>query len=86
MTDAGYPQIEATVWWGLIGPANIPEAIANKINTGLNRALTDPAIVKKLTEFGVTPKPGTIQQFHSYIVSEINKWSEVMKNVKIKED
>ena len=86
MTDAGYPQIEATVWWGLIGPANIPEAIANKINAGLNRALTDPAIVKKLTEFGVTPKPGTIQQFHSYILSEINKWSEVMKNVKIKDD
>ena len=86
MTDAGYPQIEATVWWGLIGPANIPEAIANKINAGLNRALTDTAIVKKLTEFGVTPKPGTTQQFRSFILSEINKWSAVMKNVKMKED
>jgi tripartite-type tricarboxylate transporter receptor subunit TctC len=86
MTDAGYPQIEATVWWGLIGPANIPEAIANKINAGLNHALTDTAIVKKLTEFGVTPKPGTTQQFRSFILSEINKWSAVMKNVKMKED
>jgi len=86
MTDAQYPRLETTVWWGFIGPANIPEAIVKRINLALNRALKDPVIVKKLDELGVTAQPGTPEQFQTYVVDEMNKWSGVMKSIKISGD
>ena len=86
MEEAGYPKLETTVWWGVVGPANIPEFIVNKLNAGLNRALADPLTAAKLSELGVTSKPGTSTEFKSFLLDEMSKWSTVVKSAEIRGD
>ena len=40
-----------------------PEPIARKLNEAIVAALTDPAVVKRLTELGSMPRPSTPEEF-----------------------
>ena len=83
MASAGFPALETTVWWGIVGPANIPAPIVSKLNQAINKALGDPSIQKRLTELGVTPRPETPDQFDSFLRREIGKWTTVIQSAGI---
>ena len=83
MASAGFPALETTVWWGVVGPANIPAPIAGKLNEAINKALVDPSIQKRLTELGVTAQPETAQQFDAFLRREIAKWTTVIQSAGI---
>ena len=83
MASAGFPALETTVWWGVVGPANIPAPIVGKLNQAINKALVDPSIQKRLTELGVTPQPETPDQFDAFLRREIGKWTTVIQSAGI---
>ena len=83
MASAGFPALETTVWWGVVGPANIPAPIVGKLNQAINKALGDPSIQKRLTELGVTPQPETPDQFDAFLRREIGKWTTVIQSAGI---
>ena len=83
MASAGFPALETTVWWGVVGPANIPAPIVGKLNQAINKALGDPSIQKRLTELGVTAQPETAQQFDAFLRREIAKWTTVIQSAGI---
>ena len=83
MASAGFPALETTVWWGVVGPANIPAPIVGKLNQAINKALVDPSIQKRLTELGVTPQPETTDQFDAFLRREIGKWTTVIQSAGI---
>ena len=45
----------------------------------MNRALNDPAMVKKLDELGGTPLKGSAEDFGKVVQSEVDKWAKVVK-------
>ena len=83
MASAGFPALETTVWWGVVGPANIPAPIVAKLNQAINKALLDPSIQQRLTELGVTAQPETPGQFDAFLRREIDKWTTVIKSASI---
>jgi tripartite-type tricarboxylate transporter receptor subunit TctC len=86
VAEAGLPGYEATVWWGLVAPAATPREIVRKLNAETNKALSDPAIAHKLGELGVVITPGTPEQFGSFIGTQTELWSAVVKSAGIKPD
>lgn len=83
MASAGFPALETTVWWGVVGPANIPAPVVNKLNLAFNKALGDPSIQHRLTELGVTAQPETADQFDAFLRREIGKWKTVIQSAGI---
>ena len=83
MASAGFPTLETTVWWGVVGPANIPAPIITKLNAAFNSALRDPTVQQRLTELGVTPQPETANQFDAFLRREIGKWTTVIRSAGI---
>jgi len=79
MVEAGFPSYEAAVWFGLVGPARLPEAIVQKLSDALNEALSDSTVASKLREQGLTPGPGTPQQLAAYMRSETAKWKALVE-------
>ena len=65
-------------------PAGTPAAIVAKLNTELNRALTDPGTIQRLLDQGVEATPGTPAAFHKLIVAETERWTKVVKENGIK--
>jgi tripartite-type tricarboxylate transporter receptor subunit TctC len=84
--EAGVPGFEATVWWGLVAPAKTPADIAAKLNSDVNAALHDPAIVRKLADLGVVTTPGSPEEFSRFIAKQTELWSAVIKKTGIRPD
>jgi tripartite-type tricarboxylate transporter receptor subunit TctC len=78
------PGYEAFAWQGLMAPKDTPRKIVSHLNTELNAALADPKIQKRLSDLGGIPMPMTPAGFGKLIVSEMNKWDNVLKFANIK--
>jgi tripartite-type tricarboxylate transporter receptor subunit TctC len=69
------PGFEATIWYGLLAPANTPAPIVDKIYLECEKFLSMPTTRQKLADVGVivsTMKPDT---FGAFIRGEIVRWT-----------
>jgi tripartite-type tricarboxylate transporter receptor subunit TctC len=78
MKETGYP-IEASYWFGLVGPAGTPPAILAKLEKALAETLAMPDVRKRLTEMGAIVEPLNGKQFGDYIGAELVKWEGIVK-------
>lgn len=84
--ELGYSGFEGQQWYGIVGPANMPEPIVAKLNAELNKALATPEFSDKMTSEAMTLMPMTPQQFGTYIKEDIARWTKVAKDRKIEID
>lgn len=84
--ELGYSGFEGQQWYGIVGPANMPEPIVAKLNAELNKALAAPEFADKMTSEAMTLMPMTPQQFGNYIKEDIARWTKVAKDRKIEID
>ncbi len=78
--EAGFPDFEDSTWVAFLGPANLPQAIAMRLNAAINEALRDPGIRERLGAAGFEGTPGTPADFGAYLQKEIAKWSKIIKD------
>jgi tripartite-type tricarboxylate transporter receptor subunit TctC len=83
MAEAGYPNFEATAWFGLLAPAGTPQPIVARLNKELVAILKSPEVKDRLTGMGATVVAGTPEEFGRFMADEINKWGPVVKRAKI---
>jgi len=86
MREAGYPEIESTNWSGLVVPAATPPSAISRLNAELVRALRNAEIQEKLKTYGMSPAPGTPEQFGAFLQSEAARYAKVVREAGIKAD
>ncbi len=84
--EAGLPGLEAGTWYAVMGPTGIPKPIITKLNKQINATLEEPAFRKRVIDMGVTIMGGTPDDVKSFIASESEKWSEVVRRAGVKID
>ena len=82
MKEAGYP-LEASYWFGLVGPAGLPPAITAKLEKALADTIQMPDVRKRLIEMGAIIEPLNGRQFGDYIKAELVKWEGIVKQAGI---
>ncbi|WP_219218754.1 Bug family tripartite tricarboxylate transporter substrate binding protein [Variovorax boronicumulans] len=80
LAEAGLPDFDLTVWFGMAAPAGAPAAIVQRINTALREVLADPGVQKRFENAGLAPKPSSAQEFGRLIDTDIAKWGKVFKD------
>jgi tripartite-type tricarboxylate transporter receptor subunit TctC len=73
------PGYDAGTWSGVIGPANMPRPLVEKINAAVNRAIKSPAFVERFGSIGDEPAGGTPEEFAYTIRSDLAKWKTVVE-------
>jgi len=71
------------IWAGIFAPKGTPKPVVDKLASALDRALDDPAVVKRLHDLGgsVPPKvERTPSKFDTYVKAEIARWSPILKS------
>jgi tripartite-type tricarboxylate transporter receptor subunit TctC len=86
MAEQGFPGFEATVWYGLMGPGKMPQAMAQRMNEDVNKVLAMPDVQVKMDQYGAEDGGGTIEKFASFIKSEQVKWAQVAKAANVRPD
>lgn len=82
LAESGLKNFEVTIWHGLYGPKGTPPDVVKKINDALKVALKDPEFIKKQEGLGavvVTDKRVEPAEHKKFVVSEIDKWTAVIK-------
>lgn len=75
------PGFVSTTWYGLFGPAKLPEAIASKMSAEVVKTVSTPAFKAWLTDTqGITPaadpSPAAFARIHK---EDMKKWAEIVK-------
>lgn len=84
--ELGVSQFEVGAWLGILAPAGTPRAIVDKLNTELNLALDDEGVKAKLTAMGSEILKNTPDEFATFIRSENERWSKLVRDTGAKID
>ena len=84
MTEAGYPAVNTSELWGVIGPANMPPAVVKKLSAEIVEILKAPTMYNRLTGEGAQVVASTPQAFGEFITREIPKVADVLQKAGIK--
>jgi tripartite-type tricarboxylate transporter receptor subunit TctC len=79
LAGQGYPELEASVWFGLVAPAGTPEAIVNRMNAELQHVLAMGSVREKLQAQGMEVLGSSPAELGAFIRSEIERWSRIVK-------
>lgn len=80
IAEQGVQGFESTSWGGVLAPAGTPGPVVDSLNRHIIQALELPEVRARLAELGADVSTSTPQEFATYLASEIDKWSAVIKS------
>ncbi len=81
--EAGVP-FEMSFWWGVMVPGRTPPEIVNAISAATMSAIRDPDMRRKMSEAGVTPVGGTVDEFETFFRGQYDGWGGVLPSLGLK--
>lgn len=76
---------DLTSWNGIFGPAGLPPAIVQKLNTELQAVLADRDLQAKLAQIGFQVWPSkTPEEFAKYVADQLTHWRTLIQQAGIK--
>lgn len=84
MAEAGMPDFDTSLWFGLMGPAGTPQTAIDKAAKAAETAMHAPQSVELLKKQGFDPIGEGPDRFGPYLQNEITRWSEVGRRAGVK--
>jgi tripartite-type tricarboxylate transporter receptor subunit TctC len=81
--ESGFDNFVVDIWYGILGPAGLPPALVNRLNSEINKALAAPDMKEKLLAAGIQPVGNSPDQFAKFIKSETVRFAKVIKDAGI---
>ena len=78
------PGYEVELWFGTMAPRGTPQAIIDRVNDAINKALQTADMKKNLDAQGMTATGGTPQKFGERIRKEYERWVKIVNEAAIK--
>ena len=77
-------QYESISWWGVVGPAGIPQTIVNKLVADITRIMVQPDVKEIFATQGAEAITSTPQQFIDYVKQETALYAKIIKAANIR--
>ncbi len=73
------PGFEVIGWYGVIGPAGMPQPIVRKLHDELVRVLAQPDVRERILNDGAEPVGSEPQAFRALMAADLDKWAKLVK-------
>lgn len=73
------PGFASEAWFGLFGPAKLPDDITNKLNAAVVSALNDPKMREQLQREGATPAAQSPAAFAAFVRDDVQRWAPIVR-------
>ncbi|WP_349606838.1 tripartite tricarboxylate transporter substrate binding protein [Cupriavidus sp. DF5525] len=70
---------ESSAWFGLFGPARLPQAVTDQIYRAVKIAVEDPAYKQRMETEAATAVSMTPQAFAQFVRKDIQHWAKVIQ-------
>lgn len=81
--ELGYKGFDGLQWYGIVGPAKIPDAIVTRLNDDINKAIQTQELKDRLSAEALEVMPMTPDKFGAYIKADIARWTKLVRERKI---
>ena len=82
--EAGYPDLQFDLWFGLMSSSRVPAQIQARLNSELNKVLQAPDLREKLAQQFYEPVGGTPERFAAAIRADMDRYGRAIKEAGIK--
>lgn len=79
IAEQGFPDLVASTWFGLSGPAGLPAPIADRLHDEAVAAVASPDVAQRLREIGAEAPPLSRAEYTAFIAREVERWAEVVR-------
>ena len=86
IAESGLPGFDASGWFGVFAPARTPGVIVSLLNHEINRALSDESLQRALIVQGLSPAPGSVEDFRALVAKDRARWVPLLKTVAVNPD
>ena len=84
--EQGYPDLVATVWFSMSGPAGMPAEIVNRLNAGVRLALEQSDVRERIRHEGIVPNRLDAREFTAFVADELRRWGPIVRASGAKND
>lgn len=78
LAEAGLPNYELSLWYGLLAPAGTPQPVIQRLHDEIARIISLPAVTKQWAALGAEPVSTTPEQFDAFLKDDIGRWKKVI--------
>jgi tripartite-type tricarboxylate transporter receptor subunit TctC len=86
IAESGFPGFEASVWYGIVGPAGLPPAVVTRLHAEIQKALASAEVRERLATGGGEVLPGPVARFTSLLASERVRYGKLIRDGHIQPD
>ena len=76
-----FPGFEYVGWFALLAPTGTPANIVQRVNSDMNKVLTEPEFAQRLRDFGFLPEAGTPEALGEFLAAERVRWSKLVREI-----
>ncbi len=73
-----YPGYEATAWFGVMGPPNLPEGLVAKLHADCSRAVDSPDLRSRVRASGIFMEDIGPAEFRRIVAADLARWADVI--------
>jgi tripartite-type tricarboxylate transporter receptor subunit TctC len=84
VAEAGVPDFDFPIWYGIWAPAATPAGVVQKLAEDIARALSDPAVRASLVTHGGEPMSMTQPDFTRFVLGESESAARIIEAARIK--
>lgn len=81
LTDIGMPGEETVLWWGLVAPADTPQAVKDQLEAVFLRAADSASVKEAMTSQGAVNRPRGAVETNKLIATEYDALEKVAKSI-----
>ncbi len=74
------PGFDIRPWWGVSGPAGMPQEVVERIYGATLAILKDSDTRQRYTTLGLEISPMTVKEFNDFTLTELAKWSKIVRD------
>ncbi len=86
VSESGVPGYEAMPWLGIVAPAGTPQPVVDRLYREVAKILSEPDIKERFKAWGLDIIGYSPTEFSSFIRRDVDQWTRVITNAKIKAD
>lgn len=83
-SEAGFPGVEMTTWYGLFGPAGLPRAITERWQQDVAKALATPEVKERIAQLAGEPGGNRPEEFGAYIRDQLERMGKLVKEADVR--
>jgi tripartite-type tricarboxylate transporter receptor subunit TctC len=77
--ELGYPELVASTWFSISGPAKLSKAIADRLNREVNAAMAKPEVQARMRRDGLLTQAMTPEEFTKFVAAEGARWTPLVQ-------